>query len=99
MNNYNVFKVGNSKNFKSKMKITELDNGCLNFFITFTTEPEYSLNFTSAIKKEEFLTLEVGKNINLLKFIDTNDAVVGEDGRFDLNDNLDLKINRCTPHF
>lgn len=98
MNNSNIFKVGNLKNFKSKIEIEELENGGLDFFIYSMSEPEYSLNFKTTLNKNDFLYFEIGKDINLLKFIDAYDVVVGENGKFNLNCNFDLKINRYTPH-
>lgn len=98
MNNSNIFKVGNLKNFKSKVEIEELKTGGLEFFIYSISKPEYSLNFKTTLNKDDFLNFEIGKNINLLKFIDAHDVVVGENGKFNLNCNFDLRINHYTPH-
>lgn len=98
MNDNAIFKVGKLQNLKSEIEIEELEDGCLDFFIYSNSEPEYSLNFKTTINKNDFLSFEINKEINLLEFIDAHDVVVGESGKFNLDSNFDLRINRYTPH-
>lgn len=98
MNDNAIFKVGKLQNLKSEIEIEELEDGCLDFFIYSNSEPKYSLNFRTTIKKNEFLSFEINKEINLLEFIDAYYIVVGENDIFNLNCNFDLRINRYRPH-
>lgn len=99
MSDYAVFKVGKLRELKSAIEVEETEDGCLYFFITSDSNLEnYSLSFQSTITKEEFLSFEIGKEIDLLEFIDVGDVVFGENGSFNLHSNFDLKINRYVPH-
>ena len=98
MESNNVFKVGKLQNLDSKIEVSELENGCLDFFISSNSKQDYSLEFTSTITKKDFLKFELGKEIDLQQFIDTNDIVVGENGTFNLNCNFNLKINHYIPN-
>lgn len=98
MNDYSIFKVGKLQKLQSEIEVNEINNGCLEFFIYSNSEPEYSLNFKSTLTKEEFLQLEMGKDIDMTEFIDIYDVVVGENGKFNLHSQFDFKINRYVPH-
>ena len=98
MESNNVFKVGKLQNLDSKIEVSELENGCLDFFISSNSKQDYSLEFTSKKNKKDFLEFELGKEMNLQKFIDTNDIVVGENGSFNLNCSFDLRINHYIPN-
>ena len=98
LNDNNIFKVGKLQNLRCQIEIEELENGCLDFFIYSNFEPEYSLEFKSTITKEEFLLFEIGKDFNLLEFIDPYNVVVGENNKFNLDSKFDFKIIRYVSH-